>query len=92
MAFIDRIKNTFSNGIALGTLVPAIIGWPVWILIHRVKAFEGADLLLIGCVGLNALTMNYFFKHNRENVGRGILAVTFIWAFLFFVYKIKQEA
>lgn len=92
MALADRIKDTLYNGIALGTLAPAITGCPVWILIHKVKALQGADLLLIGCIGLNAFTMNYFFKHNKENVGRGILVVTFIWAFLFFIYKINQES
>ena len=72
----------------IGLLVPILPGALVWYLIHRVAVLKHADLLLIGCVAINALLMNYFFKKNKENIGRGILSVTFLWAFAFFFYKV----
>ncbi|RZK66804.1 MAG: stationary phase survival protein SurE, partial [Pedobacter sp.] len=39
---------------------------------------------------VNALLMHYFFNQNKEKIGRGIISATFLWAFLFFFYKINQ--
>jgi hypothetical protein len=58
----------------------------LWCLVPLAKA----DLLLIGCIAVNAVLLHYFFKLNKENVGRGIISATFIWAFAFFFYKINQ--
>lgn len=86
---IRTIKNNVWVGIAIGLFVPLIPGILVWYLMQSVKALQHADLLLIGCVAINAFLMNYFFKINKENIGRGILSVTFLWAFAFFFYKVR---
>lgn len=75
-------------GIAIGLCAPLLPGLLVWYLMQHIKALQHADLLLIGCVAINALLLNYFFKINKEQVGRGILSVTFLWAFAFFFYKV----
>ncbi|MES2418491.1 MAG: stationary phase survival protein SurE [Bacteroidota bacterium] len=85
---IDSIKNTIWNGLAIGLLVPVFPGILAWYLMQNVTALKQADLLLIGCVAINAFLMNYFFKKNKDHIGRGILSVTFLWAFAFFFYKI----
>lgn len=85
---IRTIKNNVWVGIAIGLLMPLIPGILVWYLMQSVKALQHADLLLIGCVAINAFLMNYFFKINKENIGRGILSITFLWAFAFFFYKV----
>lgn len=85
---IKTIKNTVWNGVAIGFLVPVIPAGFVWWLMHTVAALRQADLLLIACIALNALLMNYFFKINKDNVARGIISITFIWAFAFFAYKV----
>lgn len=87
---INRIKNSVWAGFGLGIFVPGILVAIVWFVMHRVAFLAKADLLLIGCIGVNALLLKYFFRVNKENTGRGILSATFIWAFLFFFYKIKQ--
>lgn len=84
---IEAIKNTAWNGCVIGLFAPVLPGILVWFLMHNVAALRQADLLLIGCVAINAFFMNYFFKKNKENIGRGILSVTFLWAFAFFFYK-----
>ncbi|WP_199140280.1 stationary phase survival protein SurE [Pedobacter sp. ASV12] len=85
---IKAIKNNVWMGMAVGLLAPLVPGFLVWYLMQHVKALQHADLLLIGCVAINAFLMNYFFKINKEHVGRGILSITFLWAFAFFFYKV----
>ncbi|KQC00401.1 hypothetical protein [Pedobacter sp. Hv1] len=85
---IAAIKNTVWNGVGIGFIVPIVPGIGMWFLMQNVKALHHADLLLIGCIAINAFLMNYFFKLNKENIGRGILSITFLWAFAFFFYKV----
>jgi len=85
---IAAIKNTVWSGVAIGFIVPLVPGIIVWFLMQNVKALRQADLLLIGCIAINAFLMNYFFKLNKEQIGRGILSITFLWAFVFFFYKV----
>ncbi len=87
---INAIKNTVWNGVGIGFIVPLIPGILAWFLMQRVTALRQADLLLIGCVAINAFLMNYFFRINKDNIGRGILSITFLWAFVFFFYKVTQ--
>lgn len=54
----------------------------------KVAAFKELDLLLIGCIAINAILMNYCFKQNKDNIARGIISITFLWAFTFFFYKV----
>lgn len=77
-------------GLGIGILVPGILGSIVWFLMHRYAFLAKADLLLIACIAANAGLLHYFFKLNKENLGRGIISATFMWAFVFFFYKINQ--
>ena len=86
---IKALKDSVWIGIAIGFLTPVVPGVLVWVLMQKVQVLRGADLLLIACVALNALWMNYFFKVNKENIGRGIISITFLWAFAFFAYKVS---
>lgn len=88
---IKTIKNSVWAGFGIGLVVPGILVSVVWFVMHRVAFLAKADLLLIGCIAVNALLLKYFFKVNKENTGRGILSATFIWGFLFFFYKISQQ-
>lgn len=84
------IKNSVFIGLGIGVLVPGVLLSVVWYLMHRYAFLAKADLLLIGCIAVNAAFMHYFFKLNKDNIGRGIISATFLWAFAFFFYKIKQ--
>lgn len=87
---IKDIKNSVWAGFGIGLAVPGVLVAIVWFIMHRVAFLAKADMLLIGCIAVNALLLKYFFKVNKENTGRGILSATFIWGFLFFFYKISQ--
>lgn len=86
---INQIQNSVWNGLIIGFFVPLVPGSVAWWLIHHHEVLRKADLLLIFCVGLNALLMNYFFKINKDNVARGIISITFLWGFAFFAYKVS---
>lgn len=88
---IKTIQNSVWAGFGIGVLIPGVLISIVWFIMHRVAFLAKADLLLIACIGVNALLLKYFFKINKENTGRGILSATFIWGFLFFFYKISQS-
>lgn len=85
---IKAIGNNVWNGVFIGLITPIIPGILIWFIMQNVSVLKHADWLLILCVGLNALVMNYFFKLDKDNVARGIISVTFLWAFAFFFYKI----
>lgn len=85
---ITEIRNNVWNGVFIGFLVPIIPGVLVWFLMHQITVLKKADLLLIACIALNALLMNYFFKQNKDNIARGVISITFLWAFAFFFYKV----
>jgi hypothetical protein len=64
---INRIQNSVWAGFGIGVFVPGILVAIVWFVMHRVAFLAKADLLLIGCIGVNALLLKYFFKVNKEN-------------------------
>nr|WP_068890559.1 stationary phase survival protein SurE [Pedobacter panaciterrae] len=84
-------KNSVLIGLGIGVLVPGILLSGAWYLMHRFAFLAKADLLLIACIAVNALFMHYFFKQNKENTGRGIISATFLWAFVFFFYKVTKS-
>lgn len=87
---LKKIKDSVFIGLGIGIMVPGILGSIVWFLMHRYSFLAKADLLLIACIAVNAGLLHYFFKLNKENLGRGIISATFMWAFVFFFYKINQ--
>lgn len=87
---LANLKNSVFIGLGIGILIPGILLSLVWYLMHKYTVLAKADLLLIGCIAVNAVFMHYFFKLNKDNVGRGIISATFLWAFVFFFYKITR--
>jgi thiamine transporter ThiT len=86
-----NIKDSVFVGLAIGMIVPGLLVGIVWFLMHQVSFLAKADLLLIGCIAVNAVLLKAFFKQDKEQLGRGILSATFIWALAFFVYKVRQS-
>ena len=87
---LKKIKDTVWTGFGIGILVPGVLVGVTWFVMQQVAYLAKADLLLIGCIGINALLLKYFFKQDKENTGRGVLSATFIWGLAFFIYKIRQ--
>ena len=85
-----NFQNSVFIGLGLGILLPGVLLSIIWYLMHTYAFLAKADLLLIGGIAVNALLMHYFFNLNKEQIARGIISATFLWAFLFFFYKINQ--
>jgi len=85
---LSKLRDSVWIGLAIGLVIPSILCAAAWFLIHHVVYLAKADLLYIGCIAVNAYTMQYFFNNYKENIGRGILAATFLCAFVFFYYKV----
>ncbi|HKG05571.1 MAG TPA: hypothetical protein VKB19_03900 [Pedobacter sp.] len=86
----DRLKNSVWTGLSIGVTVPGILLVGAWYLMHRYAFLAKADLLLVCCISVNALLMHHFFKQDRDQLGKGIISATFLWALLFFFYKMNQ--
>jgi hypothetical protein len=87
---IKKLNDTVWTGFGIGLLVPGVLVGITWFVMHQVSYLAKADLLLIGCIGVNAVLLKIFFKQDKENVGRGVLSATFIWTLAFFIYKVRQ--
>ncbi|MBC7566605.1 MAG: stationary phase survival protein SurE [Pedobacter sp.] len=85
-----NLQNSVFIGLGIGVIVPGVLVSIIWYFMHRYVFLAKADLLLIGAIAVNAIFMHYFFNQNKEQIGRGIISATFLWAFLFFFYKINQ--
>jgi len=83
-------KDSVWLGAILGLILPGIAYFIVEILKKNVRVLEKDDLLYIGCVALNLILVKYYFKTYKENTARGIIAATFICAFIFFFHKLRQ--
>jgi len=85
---LRKLHDSVWTGLAIGLIIPAILCGFAWYIIHHVASLAKADLLYIGGIAVNAYVMQHFFKYNKLNIGRGILAATFLCAFIFFAYKV----
>ena len=85
-----NLQNTVYVGLGIGILIPGLLVSIIWYVMHKYPFLAKADLLLIGGIAVNALLMHHFFNQDKEKIGRGIISATFLWAFLFFFYKINQ--
>ncbi|RZK37985.1 MAG: stationary phase survival protein SurE [Pedobacter sp.] len=85
---LRKLNDSVWIGLGIGLIIPAILCGLAWYIIHHVASLAKADLLYIGGIAVNAYVMQHFFKYNKLNIGRGILAATFLCAFIFFAYKV----
>ena len=83
-------KDNIWLGAVLGLVLPGIAYFIVEILKKNITVLEKDDLLYIGCVALNLLLVRYYFRTYKENTAKGIISATFVCAFIFFYYKMRQ--
>lgn len=83
-------KDNVWLGALLGLVLPAIAFVLVEVLKRNIRLFQKDDLLYIGCVALNLFLVKYYFKIDKENTAKGIVGATFICAFVFMFYKMRQ--
>jgi uncharacterized membrane protein YoaT (DUF817 family) len=86
-----EFKDTVWTGFGVGLLAPGILIGITWYVMHKVSFLAKADLLLIGCIAVNAVMLKIVFKQNKDNFGRGLISATFLWAMAFFYYKVSKS-
>jgi hypothetical protein len=77
-------------GMVIGLILPGMAFLIVEILKKQFIFLQRIDLLYIGCVALNLFIVRYLVNNGKENTSRGVIGATFICAFIFFFYKIRQ--
>ncbi|HEY0667693.1 MAG TPA: stationary phase survival protein SurE [Sphingobacteriaceae bacterium] len=83
-------KDNVWLGVILGLMCPGIAFFFVEILKKNITFLKKDDLLYIGCVAINLFLVRYFFREDKENTARGVISSTFICAFIFMYYKMRQ--
>jgi len=83
-------RNNVWLGTGLGLILPAIAFIFVELLKMNVRVLEKDDLLYIGCVALNLFIVRYYSGKYMDKTARGIIASTFVCAFIFFYHKMKS--
>ena len=89
---LDKIfkKDKVWSGILIGFLLPLSL-YGITMLGMELKNsavtnsfYENIQLLLIA---INAIVMRHFMiNRDQENIGKGVLSMTFIWVLLYVVY------
>lgn len=83
-------RNSVWLGVILGLVFPGIAFFFVEILKKNIRLLEKDDLLYIGCAAVNLIVVRYLFRNNLEDTGKGVVASTFVCAFIFFYYKMHS--
>ena len=86
-----EFKDTVWTGFGIGILAPGILIGITWYIMHKVSFLAKADLLLIGCIAVNAVMLKLVFRQGKDNFGRGLISATFLWAMAFFYYKVSKQ-
>ena len=83
-------KDNVWVGLILGIVLPGTAFFVTEVLKKNIRILQKDDLLYIGCVALNLILVKYFYRTDKENMAKGVVASTFICAFLFLYYKMHQ--
>ena len=80
-------KDNLWVGIVVGICLP-LITWGVFLFLKSLTPLYAKDSFLhILCIGTNAVIFRYFIKKEKDQLAKGVLAVTFIYALIFFWWK-----
>lgn len=81
-------RNNLYLGIVMGVCLPALaIVLVEWLKVEARLGMRESTIYMI-CIGLNALLFRWFYKTRKETTAKGILLMTFIYAVIFFIYKL----
>lgn len=83
-------KDNVWIGLILGFVLPGIAFFVTEVLKKNIRLLQKEDLMYIGCVALNLILVKYFYRIDKEDMAKGVVASTFICAFIFFFYKMQQ--
>ena len=79
-------KDSIPIGMLYGLVLPVIAFVAAQIFKTVVGYMFSESLLYILCIGVNAIFFKMAIKREKDSLARGILATTFIYAFIFFAF------
>lgn len=80
-------KDSLLIGVLIGIALPLITHFTFILLKSKITLYAKDSFLYILCIGANALIFRYFIKKEKDQLARGVLGVTFIYALIFFWWK-----
>lgn len=83
-------RNNFYIGIALGACLPALAVVLVELIELENRLSMRESTMYLVCIALNALLFRYYFKKEKDLTAKGVLLTTFIYAIIFFFYKMRM--
>jgi hypothetical protein len=86
-------KDSFWLGLLLGIVLPAIVSGSLYYInitfpnsATGIPVFKKTTVLILGIVP-NALALRYYLVNLKaDKTGRGILAITFVYAIVFMIF------
>ena len=83
-------KDNIFIGILIGISLPLLTYCLFAFLKTKMTLYAKDSFLHIMCIGTNALIFRYFIKKEKDQLAKGVLAVTFIYAMIFFWWKFSN--
>ncbi len=83
-------QDRFITGTAIGIALPAVLYTIFWLAMEIAGIYISRRLnenMILFLIGINAVLMRHFMvKRQQDNIGKGILLVTFIFALSYAFY------
>ncbi len=83
-------EDNFYLGMFIGALLPLLAFTFFEVLQQYVELYTKPSFIYILCIGANALIFRFFIKKEKDNLSKGVLLVTFVYALAFFWFNSKQ--
>lgn len=85
------MKDKFYLGLLYGTALPLLTYIFGGMLREQLGFPKSQSFFYIICIGINVIVFRIAIKKEFDNLARGILFTTFIFALFFFFYYFKQS-
>lgn len=84
-------KDHILIGILTGSVLPLITFAFFELLKSQITLYLKDSFIQLLCIGTNALIFRYFIKKEKDQLAKGVLLATFIYAFIFFYLHFNSK-
>ncbi len=85
-----KIKDKFYLGLLYGTALPLLSYIFGDIIQEKLQHYIRPNFFYILCIAINVIIFRFAIKAEKDNLARGILMSTFIYALLFAIFIIRK--
>lgn len=87
---MNKIKDKFYLGMLYGTALPLLAYVFGDMLVAEFQWKLRPNFFYIICIAINVIIFRFAIKAEKDNLARGILMSTFIYALLFAIFVIRK--